>query len=113
MVKVFGPDTSFAKSAFDADEIPFEVDAATLGEALDAYSRNYGVAFATYDGSWPTLPFDPSDPKWFFYRSKRPKWEEVVVDVHIERGDEEICPRQNLAFPLRVNDEIHIGPLAC
>jgi hypothetical protein len=113
MAKVFGPDTSFARISLEDDEIPFEVDAATLGEALDAYARHYDVTFAPYDGSWPKLPLDPADPKWFFYRSKRPKWEEALVDIHIERDDVFLCPRQNLAFPLLQNDDIKIGPLAC
>jgi hypothetical protein len=113
VAKVFGPDTSFARASLDADEVPFEVEAATLGEALDAYAQHYGVKFAPYDGSWPKLPLDPADPKWFFYRSIRPKWEETLVDVHIERNGEMICPRQNLAFALLSNDVIKIGPLAC
>ena len=111
MVSLFGPDTP--ASFPSGEQTPFCADAETLGEALGQYARRFEVSFEPYDGRWPKLPFDPKDPKWFFYRSKRPKWEEVLVDIHIKHGSDEICPRQNLSYLLQQDDEVHIGPIVC
>ena len=111
MPKIFGPDT-FGET-FNDDDRPLEVEAATLGEALAAYERAFDVKFTPYDGRYPNVRLDPADPKYFIYASKRPKREETLVDIHVERDGASICTRQDLAFPLRADDVIQIGMLVC
>lgn len=111
MPRLFGPDT-FGET-FDDDDRPLDVDAATLGEALAAYERAFDVSLTPYDGRYPNVRLDPADPKYFIYKSKRPKWEETLVDIHVERDGVSICARQDLAFPLHADDVIHIGILVC
>src|SRR5262245_47143263 len=108
---MFGPDTPLVSLELEA--IPLEVEAATLGEAIAAYEAAFAVSITPYDGRFADLPWDPADPKWFIYASRRPKWEEVVVDIHVERNGESLCPRQNLHFALEASDVIHIGMLVC
>jgi hypothetical protein len=91
---------------------PLIVDTETLGLALAAYSRQYGVRIRPYDGSDPQVPFNPGElPKYFFYeKSDGSSW---LVDIHINRGTESICPKQDLSVRLQHGDEVHIGELAC
>lgn len=36
-----------------------------------------------------------------------------LVDIHIVRGDAELCPKQNLDFALEDADMVELGPLLC
>jgi hypothetical protein len=91
---------------------PLLVVAETLAEALAAYTGQYGVRFRPYDGSDPRVPFQRGEPpKYFLYDT--PDGRSILVDIHIQRGSESICPKQDLSVHLEPNDEVHIGPLAC
>ena len=91
---------------------PLIVDADTLISALEAYSRRYGALIRPYDGSDPRIPFQAGEPpKYFFYtKADGSVW---LVDIHIKRGTDDICPKQDLRFRLQHGDEVHIGELAC
>lgn len=92
-------------------EPPFQAEAAMLGDALRAYEKAFGVVITPYDGSVPEVPFPPGEPaRYFFYRKADGR---KLVDIHIERGEDVICPKQDLEFPLRDGDVIQIGALIC
>jgi hypothetical protein len=118
MVAIFGPSCPSKVTPKAGTEIvfptlePLMVDAKTLAEALAAYGHQYGVRFRAYDGSDPAVPFEDDEPaKYFFY--EKADGTSYLVDIHIERGKEEICPRQDLSVWLEPSDRVNIGPLAC
>ena len=91
---------------------PLRAEAKTLADALDAYTREYGVRLRAYDGSLPEVPFEDGEPpKYFFYEKADGDW--YLVDIHIERESEDICPKQDVRVSLQPGDRVHIGPLAC
>src|SRR5687767_7977164 len=73
---------------------PLRVQAKTLGEALAAYTREFGVLFRPYDGSLPSVPFTPGDPAKYFWHETADDSLSMLVDIHIQRDHEEICPKQ-------------------
>jgi len=94
------------------DEPPFLVDAQTLGDALSAYEERFSVDIKPYDGSIDHFPLEAgTPPKYFFY--VQADGDQFVVDIHVTRGNEELCPKQDLVFALLADDLIEIGGLIC
>jgi hypothetical protein len=119
MIGIYGPArprrlvlTVGLKVAGMPAEPPLMVSAATLGDALNAYSREFDVILSPYDGSNPLVPFVPGEePKFFVHTGKDGL--ASPVDVHVDRGSESICCKQRLDFPLQEGDVVGIGELAC
>ncbi len=118
MVEIFGPECPFKiPHALESGIVvklhePLRTTAKTLADALDAYSKEFGVSILPYDGSLPEIPFVAEEsPRYFFHRKTH--GECFLVDIHVERGSEDICPKQDLAFLLRPGDRVRIGPLVC
>jgi len=85
-------------------ELPgLELIADSLGGILAAYTDHTGLC---------VIPHDP--PKYFrcYPRGEDPGLYDLV-DVHVERNGDEICPKQDLAFPLLPGDVVTIGLLSC
>ena len=79
------------------------IEAKTLGEAIHAAEQILHLEI---------IPHDP--PKWFRVRGLLDQKESYgLVDIHILRGTENICPKQDLDFPLLDSDIVAIGALAC
>lgn len=36
-----------------------------------------------------------------------------IVDIHVQSGAEENCPKQDVTFPLLSGDQVCLGPLGC
>ena len=76
MVAIFGPSCPPKVLPEPSAEIlvpalePLLADAATLAEALAAYTREYGVRFRAYDGSDPSVPFEDGELAKFFVYEK-------------------------------------------
>lgn len=118
MVEIYGPSCRAKAIPKDSRQIivpalaPLLASAETLADALAEYSREYGVRFRAYDGSNPSIPFVVGEPaKYFLY--EKADGTSHLVDIHISRGKEQICPKQDLSVPLLPGDQVHIGPLAC
>jgi hypothetical protein len=116
MIAIHGPSNPSKPPPLGSLEITFPdpliAEAETLGSALLAYSREYGVRFRPYDGSHPHIPFEPGEPpKYFFY--EKSDGSSQLVDIHIERGREIICAKQDLSIRLQQGDAVRIGQLAC
>ena len=78
------------------------IEAATLGEAIAAAAAILRVRI---------VPHDP--PKWFRLSGVPGREKYMLVDIHVFRGNENICPKQDLTFPLLDSDVVGIGALAC
>ncbi len=74
----------------------------TLGELLEQVFEILGIRI---------IPADP--PKYFKYFSKGEAEKFVLVDIHVERDGIEICPKQDLGFPLLAADIVEAGVLVC
>lgn len=79
------------------------LEASTLGELLIELERQTGAK---------VVP-DETQAKYFRYYTNHESSEWVLVDIHIQRSGEDICPKQDLDFALLPNDKIVPGPLAC
>jgi hypothetical protein len=75
----------------------------TLGELLASLEQ------ATGDRVIP----DNGSEKYFLYFSGRAAGNPMLVDIHILRDGQEICPKQDLSFALLDSDKVVAGPLAC
>lgn len=58
------------------------------------------------------LGYQPGERRYFEFCDP-PQEPGFAVDIHIIRGAEEICPRQDLDFPLQPGDRIDMGLLVC
>jgi len=84
-------------------ERPFEVKSRVLGLALSEYEAHFNVRLTTDSGF---------DGQYFSYHDLEAGVTELV-DIHLYRGDQEICLKQNLDVVLEPNDLIRIGQLIC
>lgn len=111
MPKVSGPHNSELTHA-DGNWVratpPLESPAITLGEALDHYAAAFNVLIRPCVAPLP----GESEIKYFEIADAGGETESIV-DIHIVRDAFEICPKQDLFFPLLQNDLVEIGPLAC
>ena len=78
------------------------IEATTLGQMIDVVMQNYDCKIIK----------NPDLDKYFIYYGEKAP-DGVLVDIHINRRGETICPKQNLDFILEKNDEIHFGVPAC
>jgi hypothetical protein len=79
-----------------------EVTETTLGEVLENLFRRYAIRIIPNES-----------PQYFKYTGGRFGDDVLLVDIHVERDGEELCPRQDLTFPIQVQDIIRAGGLAC
>ena len=85
-----------------------EASATTLGEAIDCYGSAFNVSIRPC-----TKPLPGQTEIKYFEISKSDGEVEWLVDIHVVRDSVEICPKQDLSFPLLQNDLVEMGPLAC
>jgi len=91
---------------------PLAADVSTLGEAISAYADAFQVRVTPYDGSYEEVPFTPGEePKFFVHEDTTGT--SMLVDIHVARGADLICAKQNLGFKLQPGDRIEMGLLAC
>lgn len=111
MIQIFGPcnpRVTFGPKLIRQPENPFYAAVENLGDALRAYEIKFKVVIE------PCLTLLPgqSEYKYFNVKSQLPK-QSGLVDIHVFRDNEEICPRQDLGFPLKDGDVLEMGSLAC
>jgi hypothetical protein len=94
------PRFSYDAVSYEPSELPgAEIAGETLGQLLDSLFAQTGIR---------VVPNDP--PKCFRYYPVGSD-DFYAIDVHISRGDKEICPKQDLAFPLMAGDAVEAGSL--
>jgi hypothetical protein len=112
MPTIFGPVNSryaYTGSPCPHNDLAFESTAETLGEALKAYQIHFDVSV------YPcTTPIDPCDTelKYFVFTDNKTSIS-TYVDIHVHRGNLEICTKQNLDFKLLSNDMVELGEPIC
>lgn len=111
MPTISGPHNSmstFADGTLVRVDPPLNSAATTLGVALGEYGRKFNVLVR------PCHEPLPGQTEVKYFEIQRPDGVvEWVVDVHVIRESEEICPKQDLAFRLQPNDQVEMGTLAC
>ena len=84
------------------------IDVNTLGAAIAKYCEEYGVEIIPYDGQLNDMPSDEEE-KYFLYTEAPTHSEPYLVDVHVkQQSGKEVCPKQNLLFPVAYGDIIYI-----
>lgn len=85
-------------------ELPgVELQGATLGQLLSELEKATGAR---------VVP-DPESPKFFLYYRHPDSDDCELVDIHVLREGQELCPKQDLGFALLPGDKVVPGPLAC
>jgi hypothetical protein len=87
---------------------PLETVARTLDEAIQCYEAEFDISIRPCTEPLP----GQTEVKYFniFGANGELIW---VVDIHVVRDSIEICPKQDLTFPLLADDHIQLGTLAC
>ncbi|MCS3809728.1 MULTISPECIES: hypothetical protein [Xanthomonas] len=118
MIEIIGPSSDMklvhkqGETVVVNTPVPVLADAVTLGEALTAYTDSQGACIVPYDGSWEDVPFETGEePKYFVYTSTQGG--PTLVDIHIARAGDLLCPKQDVYFRLEDGDRILIGELVC
>ena len=115
MIRLFGP--KVPRYHFDeelkkmVEDDGFLSNAVTLHEILIEYGRSYKYLITPYVSQCPNIgEISDKNPKYFWLEDKE---RSMVVDIHIERNDKDICAKQNVQLDLFPGDKVILGPLAC
>lgn len=92
------------------DRAPFMVNAGTFGRALEIYCRYFKCALEVFSGPFPDNWGSAVDENKYF-RHTPSDGESRILDIHILRDGQEICPKQNLDYPLLDGDIIEVGAI--
>src|SRR5580765_8345873 len=77
--------------------------ATTLGEAIAVAETLIGCRITLHE-----------PPKYFrIHTTPTEPGKYLLFDIHIERAGAEICPKQDLEFPIYEDDLVHIASLIC
>ena len=113
MPLVFGPKNSryaYTGSPCPHTDLALKVDALTLGDAIAHYESHFSVRIS------PHIDTEDAEEKFgdkYFRYIDEFSGENMLVDIHVVRGDAELCPKQNLEFALENADMVELGPLLC
>jgi hypothetical protein len=111
MLVMYGPHNRSYLPVDPPDSLAFRCDVDTLGQAIWEYERAFGVTITPHDASAGLDLLEADErPKYFVYASTLASGEreEFLVDIHVERLGEEICPKQDLTFRLLRDDVVQI-----
>ncbi|RDV00899.1 hypothetical protein DWV00_03995 [Trinickia dinghuensis] len=86
------------------------VDALTLGDALVKYESHFCVRISVHIDAGDAE--EKFGEKYFRYVDEATGANQLV-DIHVFRGNAELCPKQKLDFALESADIVEIGPLVC
>ena len=90
---------------------PYLVEAGTLGEAIRHLERFLGVEITPFDENLESSDHTVPERKYFRYLAT--DGTSYLTDIHVRRSGEEICPKQDLDFVLKVGDVIILDSLIC
>jgi hypothetical protein len=114
MIRVHGPPNprlfSLATGRYD-DSKAFLTEVATLGQALEAYAQHFGVRIVPLRDA-TALGFE-SEPRKYFEFCPVPHERGFAVDVHVLRGDRNVCAKQDLGLALDEGDIVMLDMLGC
>lgn len=87
---------------------PFEVSATTLLDALKAYERQFNIAISKHVDA-PGADIKLGE-KYFLFTDNL-TGAQGLIDIHVIRNGEEICPKQNTDFALLGMDQVVYIPV--
>ncbi len=111
MPLLFGPLNSrytYTGSPCPHTDLALKSDAKTLGEAIREYERHFNVEVRPCSAPLP----GQSEVKYFTLTEAKNQFVHYV-DIHVLRGEEEICTKQDLSFQLESSDLVEMGELVC
>jgi hypothetical protein len=91
-------------------DLALRSEAATLGQAIAEYEGHFNVKVTPM--TKPLYGIAENVGKYFDCREPKTgmQW---IVDIHVFRGGEELCPKQDLQFHLLAEDIVEMGELIC
>jgi len=112
MITIFGPKNSryaYTGTPCPHTDLAFVSNAETLGDAIQSYEQRFDVTIMPN----VSLPGVSDDGGKYFMHTDNSTAVSVLVDIHIFRGTEEICPKQDMSFKLLQDDMVELGDLIC
>ena len=101
------------------------IEATSLRDALAAAEKHFHVTFQPHDEQkWFRVHYPPQHPYHEMYARRSAHFPDLydtgdskqqyrLVDIHIRRNEEWLCPKQDLEFPLLPRDTVHFMQLIC
>jgi hypothetical protein len=111
MPLIFGPRNSryaYTGSLCPHNDLALESNAITLGEAIADYEKKFDVRIKAC-----IEPLPGTTEVKYFLMTDIDSTLLHYVDIHVLRGESEICPKQNILFALEPNDLVEMGELVC
>jgi hypothetical protein len=111
MPLLFGPKNSrytYTGTPCPHNDLAFASDAKTLSDAIQQYEEHFKVVIQPCTEPLP----GETDVKYFSIRDIDSA-DFKLVDIHIIRGAEIICPKQDVTFGLIDSDLVEMGELIC
>ena len=91
-------------------DLAFKTAKLHLASAIREYEKALNVTVAAHvDAPDAEVKFGSK----YFIHTDNSSGESTLVDLHIIRGEEEICPKQDLDLYLLDSDIVEMGPLVC
>src|SRR3954463_6710701 len=87
----------------------FEPDSSLRGNGVPIVAQTLGEP-PNEAGRILSVRFEPHDPPKWFRAFGIPDFGDgyMRVDIHVKRGDMQICPKQDLSFPILDPDVVYI-----
>lgn len=111
MPLLFGPKNSrytYTGTPCPHNDLALKSNARTLGEAIRDYEKHFSLKIKACDEPLP----GESEVKYFLVTDAETGLFHYV-DIHVFRGEAEICPKQDTAFMLEPGDLVEMGELIC
>lgn len=84
--------------------------ATTLGAAIRDYETHFHAKITKCQD--PDIAGAEAASKYFDYVDLKTR-QMQLIDIHVLRGDQEICPKRDLDFSLEPDDIVEFGELIC
>ncbi|KMW44486.1 hypothetical protein PQH03_15920 [Ralstonia insidiosa] len=113
MPLVFGPKNSrytYTGSPCPHSDLAFHSDAETLNAALREYEAHFGVTIVPHVDAKDAI--EKFGEKYFLHTDNASGVSQLV-DIHVIRGGEELCIKQDVSFALKATDLVEMGDLIC
>jgi hypothetical protein len=111
MPLLFGPLNSrytYTGSLCPHNDLAYESKALTLGDALRDYEVKFNVSISPCTAPLP----GETEVKYFLFKENFSDCFSYV-DIHVFRGELEICPKYDMSFNLESTDLVEMGQLIC
>jgi hypothetical protein len=111
MPLLFGPKNSrytYTGTPCPHNDLALKSDATTLGEAIRDYEERFNVSIRAC-----VEPLAGESKVKYFVFTDLESQVTQYVDIHVFRGELELCPKQDSTFMLESDDLVEMGELIC